>query len=90
MVITGLWVLEATAPGGELSLGLCQGVEGVMEATALVVGARSVRYLFPDGRGTNKVCPGWVLSVLIDLAFLFRRSPHRVQVWELSSYDLFS
>ena len=39
---------------------------GVMEATALgeklflslVVRARSVRYLSPDGRGTNKVCPG--------------------------------
>ena len=73
------------------------GVEAVMAATALgkklflnlVVRAGSVRYLFPDGRGTNKVCPGWVISVLIDLAFLLRRSPHRVKVWELSSYDLF-
>ena len=42
-----------------------------MEATALgeklflsvVVRARSVRYLSPDGRGTTKVCPGGVLSV---------------------------
>ena len=45
----------------------------------LVVLACSVRYLFPDegvGGETNKVCPGWVLSMLIDLVFLFRRSPH--------------
>ena len=62
---------------------------GEMLFFSLVVRARSMRYLFPDGRGTKEVCLGCVLSVLIDLAFLFRWSSHRVQVWELSSYDLF-
>ena len=37
--------MEATALGEKLFL-------------SLVVRARSVRYLFPDGRGTNKVSPG--------------------------------
>jgi len=43
---------------------------------SLLVRVFKVQYLFPDGRGTTRGCPGWVLSTLMDLAFLRRRSAY--------------